>query len=224
MSEKKVIENDWLVRGVRLNFVEDTITSTRDQTIIDYEAFKGGPITVGNESTLLQLFKEIRKVSPVVLWWEGADELFFGYDRAVNSLLNQFHDGEHREKIAERFVNNYLYEIDFKQTLSSFVADLTQKMISELTAVLNNHGPLKGYQFFFLKYHIGALLDRLDRCSMFQSVEARVPFLSKNLIRYALKTNFADPRVYVDGRMMGKAMLREFLLKRTNPEMAFRGK
>ena len=95
-------------------------------------------------------------------------------------------------------------------------------MISELTAVLN--GPLKGYQFFFLKYHIGALLDRLDRCSMFQSVEARVPFLSKNLIRYALKTNFADPRVYVDGRMMGKAMLREFLLKRTNPEMAFRGK
>tara|TARA_B100000886_G_scaffold157336_1_gene107217 strand:- start:1207 stop:1596 length:390 start_codon:yes stop_codon:yes gene_type:complete len=94
----------------------------------------------------------------------------------------------------------------------------------ELFKVYKIYGWQKTYQYFFLKYHILSLLDRLDKTSMFNSVEARVPFLSQKVIRYAIKTNLIKPVNIVKNKLTGKLHLRKLAKYKIGYKFAYRPK
>ena len=49
-----------------------------------------------------------------------------------------------------------------------------------------NKDKMKGSQFYFFKFYLSSVLAKVDRASMFNSMEYRSPFLSKSIINFAL--------------------------------------
>ena len=123
------------------------------------------PLSVPNEVPLLKMTREVKVENTVILSGEGADELFFGYDRifrwAASSDWN-----------IEEFDSLYCYgshdDIEIvEDVLSPF--NCFEKAIDRVAA-------------FFQTDHLHGLLRRLDNSTMRCSVEARVPFVDHRLI------------------------------------------
>ena len=49
-----------------------------------------------------------------------------------------------------------------------------------------NKDKIKASQQYFLKFYLASVLSKVDRASMFNSIEYRSPFLSKAIINFAL--------------------------------------
>ena len=139
------------------------ISVTRNQFVEDLEWMvkkRKEPLSVPNEVLLYQLNFLVREKNKVCLSGEGADELFFGYDRIfkwanqsvrfdLNEFSNMYSYGSHSDiEIVEDALSPFLY-------LKT---------------------PIKIVSQFFQQAHLHGLLRRLDSSSMLNSVEARVPF------------------------------------------------
>jgi len=140
---------------------------------------KGGPLGVPNEVPLSLMTRALSDDITVVLSGEGADELFGGYGRIFrlpeHASPKQFH---------KAFFDKYEYMNSKEQSelglpqIGLINQDLQNKLIDKQLS------PQEFIFYYFQKYHIEGLLQRLDTSTMRWSIEAREPFLDKDLINF----------------------------------------
>ncbi len=151
--------------------------------------YKDAPLGVPNEIPLAIMSRELKKKITVVLSGEGADELLGGYGKIFRS---PFDYENHTEEIAGEFYDYFasLYEYTPRYIRDKYLK--TEKPYRELfDNQLRERFSKKSNEYnvfyFFHKYHVKGLLQRVDCTTMLTSVEARVPFLDHNLVEHSYK-------------------------------------
>jgi asparagine synthase (glutamine-hydrolysing) len=125
------------------------------------------PLSVPNEVSLYLLSRQIKEKNTVTLSGEGADELFFGYDRIFRWAAS-CESFDVRE-----FATRYAYA----------GPDDDLEIIDSVIAPFRSRGsPLDIVAAFFQIGHLHGLLRRLDASTMAASVEARPPFCDYRLV------------------------------------------
>lgn len=124
------------------------------------------PLSVPNEVLLYQMTREVKKENTVVLCGEGADELFFGYDRIF------------------RWANSIdKFDLQVFSELYSYGSEEDLEIVESAIAPFYHYGkPIDIVAAFFQVAHLHGLLRRLDNSTMMCSVEAREPFVDYRLV------------------------------------------
>jgi len=145
------------------------------KTIVDVDDFietgkwmigkRREPLSVPNEILIYLMSKNVKKENTVVLSGEGADELFWGYDRIFKwaNLATEL-------KIKE-FDEKYCYGTHKDDEVVDFALEN-----------IKGDSVLEKVSYFFQIYHLHGLLRRLDNSTMLNSVEGRVPFCDHRLV------------------------------------------
>lgn len=153
----------------------ESIGSNHTEVIIDNDTFRRTlkwmvnkrkePLSVPNEVLLYLMTKEVKKKNTVVLSGEGADELFFGYDRIF------------------KWANENKWDIKEFTSLYAYGSHEDYEIVEEaLSPFLHLGNSLDIVAAFFQIAHLHGLLRRLDNSTMLCSVEARVPFVDHRLV------------------------------------------
>ena len=118
--------------------------------------------------------KNVKKENTVVLSGEGADELFFGYDRIFKWAFNA------SSLDIRSFDKKYCYGTHNDDEVLEFAIENLpgEKVIDKIA-------------YFFQIFHLHGLLRRLDNSTMLCSVEARVPFVDHRLVELLAGTPFS---------------------------------
>ena len=163
--------------------------------------YRSEPASIPHETGYFLMSKLMSKKIKVVMSGDGADELFGGYGRIFQSPVDYY-----KKKISnffyseiEHFLNRYSYfkNEDKKKylNLETFNNELEDKSAIEYLHKVFDDVKHKNYfdkmYYIMFKIHLVNQLSRLDRMTMASSIEARVPFLDKELIEfvYSLPTN-----------------------------------
>ena len=155
----------------------DTFGVNHTPCVVDAQAFQATaqqmiqkrrePLSVPNEVLIYLMTQQVKQKNTVVLSGEGADELFFGYDRIfswaagaetfdVKAFDQLYSYGSHSDdEIMDSVLQPHLE-----------VAKSTEDAVAR----------------FFQLDHLQGLLRRLDNATMLASVEARVPFVDHRLV------------------------------------------
>lgn len=128
---------------------------------------KGEPLYLPNESLIFEVCKNMLPNEKVVLTGEGADEIFFGYDRIFRKFLDKNYNFE---------ISGFLQQYSYSENLNS------ERFFDYIYDLKRNKKNIDFLEDFFLQFHLPGLLRRMDFASMAASKEARVPFVNKSLI------------------------------------------
>ena len=131
------------------------------------------PLSVPNEVLIYLMTKQVKTKNTVVLSGEGADELFWGYDR-----IFKWAESSGKFKMHE-FEQHYCYgsHEDYE------VLDYALSKVPQGNA-------LQRVGYYFQTTHLQGLLRRLDNSTMLCSVEGRVPFVDHRLVEMMAGTPF----------------------------------
>lgn len=160
-----------------------TLHSIHNEVIIEKEEFLSlakfmirkrlEPLSVPNEVLLYKMTTEVKKNNTVILSGEGADELFFGYDRIF------------------RWAAENEWDIREFNKLYSYGSNDDLEIIEDALAPFMNYGKtIDIVAAFFQVAHLHGLLRRLDNSTMLCSVEARVPFVDYRLVERMAGVSF----------------------------------
>ena len=131
------------------------------------------PLSVPNEILIYLMTKEVKKENTVVLSGEGADELFWGYDR-----IFKWANSQESIQISD-FDKKYCYGSNVDNEVIDFALEN-----------IPGKRPLERIAYFFQIYHLHGLLRRVDNSTMLCSVEARVPFVDHRLVEMMIGASF----------------------------------
>lgn len=143
------------------------------------------PGYVDIDSSLLLFCREIKKDYTVALSGECADELFGGYPWYHNKdiLFEDNFPWSRSQKIRRSILTEGILPNgeDYVRQKYLDTVNATDKLKndSELTSRMREMFSLNYYWF------MQCLLERKDRCSMYSSLEVRVPFCDYRLVEYA---------------------------------------
>jgi asparagine synthase (glutamine-hydrolysing) len=182
-------EDTWTVGFENLNefawgkLANSNLKSEHHQTIVDNEKFlttarhmidkRLEPLSVPNEVLIFLMTMEVKRKNTVVLSGEGADELFWGYDR-IFKWANRTNNLD-----VDEFDNYYCYGSNKDNEVLDFALE-----------GLPGETPLEKLGYYFQIFHLQGLLRRLDNSTMLCSVEARVPFVDHRLVEMIAGTSF----------------------------------
>lgn len=145
-----------------------------EQTLIDswktLISLRGEPLSVPNEGLIYMVCKAMQPAEKVVLTGEGADELFFGYDRIFRMA-----GAEGVPFTRDDFYKLYCYSNNLKHV------PRLEALIDDMWRGKSN---IEFIEDFFLTVHLPGLLRRMDGASMAASKEARVPFVATQMAHY----------------------------------------
>ena len=180
------------------------------------------PCMADVESSLLYFCSQVVKTHPVALTGECADEIFGGYPwfhkKELMAQLNfpWSYDMEPRTALLRK---------DFLpgRRIAEYAKDAYQTSAAETPALSGESGEearRREISWLSVRWFMATLLNRMDRCSMYCGLEARVPFADYRILEYVY--NIPWEMKCRDGQT--KSLLieagREFL----PPEVLFRRK
>lgn len=171
-----------------------------------------------------------------VLSGEGSDELFLGYDNYAK-FLKYYEFSKSLDDNQSGFLNNiisalqnntkeseYLRRIVKKQNLyNSFgevYSDIQKKKLFQKVPTFKlekpKSDPVDWMSYIDLKIWLGqALLSKVDRISMANSIEVRTPFLDVNLVNYVFsidsKLKVGDTNKYLLKKIASKYIPKEII-------------
>jgi asparagine synthase (glutamine-hydrolysing) len=161
---------------IKRNLNQISVTAAElQQTWKKLIKLKGEPILLPNEALIYQVCNGMQDSEKVVLTGEGADEIFFGYDRIFRYC------NEIKILDVDKFLDNYGY---------ASVENCTERLRQQLDQLKCGKTPLEFCEDFFYQFHLTTLLRRMDFASMAASKEARVPFVTQSLIEYMYRVKF----------------------------------
>lgn len=141
------------------------------------------PLNHPHSVAIFQISKIAQKKVSVLLTGEGADEIFFGYERYRNILKKDINDLDLIKNGAFLRSKNDL-EL-FEKFRSSKFGDPHLNRLN-LFNKIDVENRIKKFQVFETQSHLQSLLLRSDKMMMANSIEARVPFLDKDIYNYTL--------------------------------------
>lgn len=172
------------------------------------------------ESSLLFFCNQVAKKTKVALTGECADEIFGGYPWFHKPELmeaNTFPWARNMETRKLLLSDELLSRID----LDGYVQAAYEKSISEVPRLIGEdklNARRREIAYLNLKWFMVTLLDRMDRCSMYSGLEARVPFADHRIVEYVWNVpwEMKIPNGVVKGllREAGKGLLPEDILYR----------
>jgi asparagine synthase (glutamine-hydrolysing) len=152
------------------------------------------PLSVPNEGLIYLVCKKMNKKNKIVLTGEGADEIFFGYDKIFRWALTQ------KKLNIRKFIELYGYSNTVKPTI---------RFMKYIKNLASRKKVIDFVEDFFYDFHLPTLLRRMDFASMAASKEARVPFVSKNVIENLYRKN---PTIKIN-KDYSKIPLRKYIEK-----------
>lgn len=182
-------DHTWTVGFQEMNefswtdIADKSLNSKHHKTVVTKENFletgewmikkRQEPLSVPNEILIYLMTKEVKKENTVVLSGEGADELFWGYDRIFKWANSQ------KTIQVSDFDEKYCYGSNIDNEVIDFALE-----------GLPGNTPLEKVAYFFQINHLHGLLRRVDNSTMLCSVEARVPFVDHRLIEMMIGASF----------------------------------
>lgn len=176
------------------------------------------------ESSLLYFCGKVAAKTKVALTGECADEIFGGYPWFHNPeimAVNTFPWSRNMETRKLLLSDDFLSSVD----LDGYVQTAYEKSIAE-TPRLEGESKLESRRreiaYLNLKWFMVTLLDRMDRCSMYSGLEARVPFADHRIVEYIWNVpwEMKCPKGVVKGllRDAGKGLIPdEILFRKKSP-------
>ncbi len=165
------------------SLANEGLQSTLHQILVNEEEFlatgkwmlakRNEPLSVPNEILIYLMTKVVKTENTVVLSGEGADELFWGYDRIF--------------KWAKSIGKLNLKGFDEKYCYGSNKDD---EVLDFALANIPGENALEQVAYYFQIVHLQGLLRRVDNSTMLCSVEARVPFVDHRLVEMMAGTPF----------------------------------
>tara|TARA_Y100001978_G_scaffold47623_1_gene42692 strand:+ start:27297 stop:28859 length:1563 start_codon:yes stop_codon:yes gene_type:complete len=181
----------------------------------NYLQIKKEPISVPNEILIYKICEEIKSINKFFLSGEGADEIFFGYDR-----IFKWSRTEGNISNDQKFLDAFLKKYCYSRTLFK-----SERLLKFCHQIFSNCETRTDFlEDFFLNFHLVGLLARADRASMAAGVEARVPFCSHTISNYMYRRPY---EIKIKGDF-AKYPLREIIKKSSlkfilnTPKIGFR--
>tara|TARA_B100001057_G_C22861225_1_gene954586 strand:+ start:1200 stop:2945 length:1746 start_codon:yes stop_codon:yes gene_type:complete len=145
--------------------------------------FLDEPLNHPHSVAIYQISKVAKKNVSVLLTGEGADELFFGYERYKKILKKKLNKFDLIKNGA--FLRSKLdLELYSKFSLETYGDPHFNRL--KMFEKIQVENKIKRFQVFETQSHLQSLLLRSDKMMMANSIEARVPFLDKYIYDYAL--------------------------------------
>jgi asparagine synthase (glutamine-hydrolysing) len=164
------------------------------------------------DSSCLPVY-EISKFSSTrvkgIITGDGGDEIFSGYPRYL-STLSEFQRRPEAEPWELYFPMLQIGNLNLIENIFGFIPDGTQNHINQIKENFNSYTSKNGFLSAMRKidsyeYLPGAVLAKVDRMSMLNSLETRTPFLEPNLVKFAANLD----ELSLIGARRSKFVLRE---------------
>ena len=157
--------------------------------------FRGEPVSIPHESAFLKMSELMKKDISVVMSGEGADEFFGGYGRIFRSPHDYYKKNFlkiYKDRPMQHFKDKYAWfsSNDKKEMLNleffenKLFDDYSEEYIEKIFSKYKHMSYFDQMFYVMPKIHLPNMLARLDRMTMAASVEARVPFLDRDLIEF----------------------------------------
>lgn len=180
------------------------------------------PTMADVDSSLLYFCKLVSEHNKVVLTGECADEIFGGYpwfyreDLLASDTFPWMIDLTPRKQLLNP-------EFADSLQIEDYVKNLYHKIISEIPVLPEESDIEKSRRrigYINIRMFMQTLLDRMDRTSMYNGLEARVPFADIHLLQYV----FNVPWEYKYRKQTEKSLLRHAAVNLVPNEILFRKK
>ncbi len=172
------------------------------------------------ESSLLYFCGRVAEKTKVALTGECADEIFGGYPwfhRPESLAQNTFPWSMNMDTRKLMLSDDFLSKAD----LDGYVQGAYLKSIAETPRLAGEsltEARRREISYLNLKWFMVTLLDRMDRCSMYSGLEARVPFADHRIVEYLWNVpwEMKSPKGVVKGllREAGRGLIPEEILFR----------
>ena len=196
------------------------------------------PFADSSQIPSMMVFSKISNFAKVAITGDGGDEIFYGYNRykyynywnkgfkfmkpilklldnsTVKNILYKKINYKSINQI-EKFINIFITESSVKYSdftrlsFNNSIVDLPNEIKNNTTQILENLDDLRNCDIEnYMAYDI---LTKVDRSSMYYSVEARSPFLDINIFNY-LKNSSIDQNINLfNNKILLKKILKKYL-------------